>query len=88
VHNSEMQIEDLNNITGKIIACAIEVHKNIGPGLLESVYEKALCLEFELNGLKYEKQISILIVIFKIFRLRIPEICCKMRFYHYFDRKR
>ena len=35
-------MEELNKITEKIIGCAIEVHRNLGPGLLESVYEKAL----------------------------------------------
>jgi GxxExxY protein len=49
-------IEEINQITKKIIGCAIEVHKNLGPGLLESIYEKALCLEFENNGIKFEKQ--------------------------------
>jgi GxxExxY protein len=49
-------IEEINQITQKIIGCAIEVHKNLGPGLLESIYEKALCVEFENNGIKFEKQ--------------------------------
>ena len=49
-------IEKLNNLTEKIIGCAIEVHKTLGPGLLESVYESALCLEFDLQNIKYEKQ--------------------------------
>ncbi len=39
-------ISDLNNKTGKIIGCAIEVHRNPGPGLLESIYEA--CLSHEL----------------------------------------
>ncbi len=37
----------LNSITEKIIGCAIEVHRNLGPGLLESIYEKALCFELK-----------------------------------------
>jgi len=47
---------ELNRITEKIIGCAIEVHKHLGPGLLESAYEE--CLFYELNhaGLKAEKQ--------------------------------
>lgn len=47
---------EINQITEKIIGCAIEVHKNLGPGLLESSYEE--CLVFELNkaGLKVERQ--------------------------------
>jgi len=47
---------DLNQITSEIISCSIEVHKNLGPGLLEKIYEKALCIEFERKGLKFEQQ--------------------------------
>lgn len=45
-----------NIITERIIKCAIEVHKQLGPGLLESVYEECLCREFDANGLKFERQ--------------------------------
>jgi len=38
---------EVNEITEKIIGNAIEVHRNLGSGLLESVYEKALIIEFE-----------------------------------------
>ncbi len=50
---------ELNKITEKIIGCAIEVHKRLGPGLLESIYEKALCIELRLAGLKFEQQKSL-----------------------------
>jgi GxxExxY protein len=43
-------------LTGKIIGAAIEVHRNLGPGLLESAYEGCLCHERSLNGVKFEKQ--------------------------------
>lgn len=46
----------LKDITGKIISCAIEVHSTFGPGLLESVYEKALSREFTLRGIRHDKQ--------------------------------
>ena len=46
-------------LTHKIIAAAIEVHKNLGPGLLEAVYRLCLGLEFENYGLKYQKEVSI-----------------------------
>ena len=49
----------LNKITEKIIGCAIEVHKRLGPGLLESIYEKALCIELRLAGLKFKQQKSL-----------------------------
>jgi GxxExxY protein len=55
-------IESLNEITEKIIGCAIEVHRNLGPGLLESIYEKALCFELNQINVKYEKQLKIPIV--------------------------
>lgn len=45
-----------DTLTEKIISLAIEVHKTLGPGLLESIYEEALCYEFQLNGIKFERQ--------------------------------
>lgn len=47
---------ELNELTYKIIGCAYDVHKALGPGLLESTYEKCLCFELEKLGIKYEKQ--------------------------------
>ncbi len=51
-----------NDLTEKIIGCAIEVHRNLGPGLLESIYEKALCYEFGAIGLRYKNQVVIPII--------------------------
>lgn len=51
-----------NVITQRIIKCAIEVHKQLGPGLLEGIYEDAMAVEFELEGLKYQQQLQIPIV--------------------------
>jgi GxxExxY protein len=48
--------EDLSDLTGKIIRCAIEVHRALGPGLLEAVYESALTIEFDDAGLRYVRQ--------------------------------
>ncbi len=45
-----------DKITEKIIGCAIEVHRNLGPGLLEKIYENALCVELEANNIKFESQ--------------------------------
>ena len=47
---------DLNELSYKIIGCAYDVHKILGPGLLESTYEKCLCFELEKLGIKYERQ--------------------------------
>ena len=43
-------------LTGKIIACGIEVHKQLGPGFLESIYHAALLLELKRQGLQAESQ--------------------------------
>lgn len=48
-----------DDITGKIIGAAIEVHRILGPGLLESIYEEALCHEFSLRGIPFERQLEI-----------------------------
>ena len=45
-----------NELTHKIIGAAIEVHRELGPGLLESAYEECLAHEFMLRGLAYERQ--------------------------------
>ena len=47
---------DLNQITDKIIGAAIEVHRALGPGLLESAYEACLVFELTQRGLKVERQ--------------------------------
>jgi len=51
-----------NEISGKVIGCAIEVHKALGPGLLESAYEECLYYELQAAGLKVEKQKSLPVV--------------------------
>ena len=52
-------MEELNRLTERIIGCAIEVHRHLGPGLLESVYEEALCVEFDLQGIHYRRQVTV-----------------------------
>ncbi len=44
------------DITEKIIGAAMEVHKVLGPGFLEAVYEEALCIELDRIGLSYQRQ--------------------------------
>jgi len=51
-----MTKEQLNELTEKIIGAAIEVHRELGPGLLESAYEACLSLELLNRGLKIERQ--------------------------------
>ncbi|WP_102796227.1 GxxExxY protein [Bowmanella denitrificans] len=48
-----MEFETLSN---KVIGCAIEVHKELGPGLLESTYEQCLAHELRLNGVEFKLQ--------------------------------
>ena len=49
----------LNDLTYQIIGCAIEVHKILGPGLLESVYEKCFCRELLLRGIPFKNQAKV-----------------------------
>ncbi len=49
----------INNLSYKIVGCAIEVHKQLGPGLLESVYETCFVDELIYQGLKVDKQIPV-----------------------------
>lgn len=51
-----------NEISHKIIGAAIEVHRALGPGLLEGVYESCLCHELELRGLKAERQLAVPVI--------------------------
>jgi len=46
----------LEKLTEKIISAAIEVHKSLGPGFLESIYENALCKELSQQGIKFIRQ--------------------------------
>jgi GxxExxY protein len=47
----------LNDLTYQILGCAIEVHKHLGPGLLESVYEKCFLRELSLRNIAYQNQV-------------------------------
>lgn len=50
---------EVNDIAYRIVGSAIEVHKELGPGLLENIYEESLVLELELNGLKVKRQLEV-----------------------------
>lgn len=54
-----MNDNELNIISGRILDCSIEVHRNLGPGLLESIYQNCLCKEFRLREINYEKQVFV-----------------------------
>jgi len=51
-----------DELTEKIIGAAIEVHRILGPGLLESIYEEALCHELSLRNIKFERQACVDII--------------------------
>ncbi|MCH6589873.1 MAG: GxxExxY protein [Alphaproteobacteria bacterium] len=50
---------DRDPLTEQVIGCAIEVHRALGPGLLEAVYEECLCHELHENGLGFQRQIPV-----------------------------
>jgi GxxExxY protein len=52
-------MESLNELTEAIIGAAMEVHRLLGPGLLESTYELCLCRELSIRGLRFERQVPI-----------------------------
>ncbi len=49
----------LDELSYKVIGCAIEVHRTLGPGLLESAYEKALMHELKLNNIPVKSQVEV-----------------------------
>lgn len=48
--------DELNDLSHRIIGIAIEIHKKLGPGFQEKIYEEALLREFRKSGIEYEKQ--------------------------------
>ncbi|HTL83418.1 MAG TPA: GxxExxY protein [Bacteroidia bacterium] len=51
--------DEYTELTTKIVSCCVSVHKEMGPGLLESVYEYCLMKEFELRGINAQRQVEI-----------------------------
>jgi len=52
-------MKNLNQLTEAIIGAAMEVHRTLGPGLLESTYEMCLCRELSIRGISFERQVPI-----------------------------
>ena len=50
---------DDNELTEAIIGCAIDVHKELGPGLLETLYENALCIELSERQIPFQRQYAV-----------------------------
>jgi len=57
-----MTIMEINEVTGEIIGRAIEVHRALGPGLLESAYEECLVYELRQSGLVVERQKAVAVI--------------------------
>lgn len=57
-----MSVSERDALTERIIGCAIAVHRELGPGLLEATYEEALCIELEDAGLSYQRQVPVPVV--------------------------
>jgi GxxExxY protein len=56
----DQQTKDRSNeLSRQVIGAAIEVHRHLGPGLLESTYEACLCRELELRGVPYQRQVPL-----------------------------
>ena len=49
-------LTEINRVTEAVIGSGIEVHRTLGPGLLESAYEECLCRELDLRGVSFERQ--------------------------------
>lgn len=57
--NLEITEMEMNELTGRVIGCAIDVHRELGPGLLESTYERCLAHELDQSGIKFQTQYPI-----------------------------
>lgn len=53
-----MKWKDINNLTRKIIGCAMEVHNQMGNGFQEVIYQRALSIEFSLQGLSFARELE------------------------------
>ena len=51
--------EELDRLAREVIGAAIEVHRILGPGFLESMYEEALCVELKLRGIPFQRQVPV-----------------------------
>ena len=58
-HPPSRAVSEIDLLTQRIIGCAIEVHRVLGPGLLEAMYESAICIEFDAAHLQYARQVSL-----------------------------
>ncbi len=62
MNRGDTETQRENQLTEKIIGCAIEVHRALGPGLLESAYEECFCYELKQQGLSFNRQVPLPVV--------------------------
>lgn len=55
----DMNTEEINELSNRIIGCAIKIHRFLGPGFIEKIYSKALAYELEKKKIEFEKEKSI-----------------------------
>jgi len=56
IHRGDAEARSFDELSEKVIGACIEIHRHLGPGLLESAYEECLCHELSLAGVKFERQ--------------------------------
>jgi len=56
INRRDAETQSFNKLTERVIGACIEIHRALGPGLLESAYEECLCHELSLTGVKFERQ--------------------------------
>ena len=57
-----MALSHGDTLSNRVIGLAIDVHRQLGPGLLESAYEECLCFEFRQNGIAFARQVPLPVV--------------------------
>ena len=62
ISKSMMTGQSINQTTEAVIGAAIEVHKHLGPGLLESAYEECLCHELNLRNIPFQRQVPLPVI--------------------------
>lgn len=56
INRRDAETQSFNELTERVIGACIEIHRALGPGLLESAYEECLCHELSVAGIKFERQ--------------------------------
>ena len=56
MNRRDAETQSFRGITEQVIGACIEIHKHLGPGLLESAYEECLCYELSVRGIRFERQ--------------------------------